>query len=70
MTKKLLVVEDEAVTRERLAVLLEREGYEVALAAEALQALSHLEFVPRPDVVLLDMLLPVLDGWRSPCSLR
>ena len=64
MPKKLLIVEDNAVVRQGLAVLLEREGYEVALSAEGRQALGDLECSPRPDLVLLDMLLPILDGWR------
>jgi CheY-like chemotaxis protein len=61
---KLLIVEDNDVTREGLATLLRREGFTVELAAHGRQALDYLNTGARPDVILLDMLLPVLDGWH------
>jgi CheY-like chemotaxis protein len=60
----LLVVEDNAVVREGLAVILRREGYEVVPAADGEEALRMLRAAPRPDLVILDMLMPVLDGWH------
>jgi CheY-like chemotaxis protein len=60
----LLVVEDNRLTREGLGVVLQQEGYQVALAANGQAALDHLGTGPRPDLVLLDMLMPVLDGWH------
>jgi CheY-like chemotaxis protein len=59
-----LVVEDNDVAREGLAVALRREGYGVVPAANGQEALDHLHTGPRPDLVLLDMLMPVLDGWH------
>jgi CheY-like chemotaxis protein len=61
--KTILVVEDNDVAREGLAVVLRREGYAVALAADGRQALDYLDANPAPDLILLDMLMPVLDGW-------
>jgi two-component system response regulator MprA len=60
----LLIVEDNEVVRARLAVVLRRAGYAVALAANGQEALSALRGGLRPDLILLDMLLPVADGWR------
>ncbi len=61
--KTLLVVEDDAAARQGMAVLLAREGYEVALAANGREALDYLDTHPLPDLILLDMLMPYLDGW-------
>ena len=57
----ILIVDDHAATREPLAKLLRYEGYETAVAsngAEALEALRE----RRPDLVLLDLLMPKMDG--------
>jgi CheY-like chemotaxis protein len=62
--KRLLIVEDNNIAREGLTLLLRREGYEVVQAADGEQALACLRSGPRPDLILLDMLLPVLDGWH------
>jgi two-component system, chemotaxis family, chemotaxis protein CheY len=59
-----LVVEDNESWREWLAVVLRRGGYRVLLAANGEEALDHLRDGPRPDLILLDMLMPVLDGWH------
>jgi CheY-like chemotaxis protein len=60
----LLIVEDNEVVREGLAVVLRRAGYAVALAANGQEALAALRGGVRPDLILLDMLLPAVDGWR------
>ena len=62
--KTLLVVEDYQDTREMLAFMLRRAGYAVETAENGAQALDRLRAGPRPDLVLLDMLLPILDGWH------
>jgi CheY-like chemotaxis protein len=56
-----LVVEDNPVNLELVEAVLDREGYEVISAASAEEALKRLERL-RPDLVLLDIQLPGLDG--------
>ena len=68
--KVLLVVEDNDVARQGLVVLLEGEGYRVVTAANGEEALDRLRAGPRPDLILLDMLMPVLDGWAFLGRLR
>jgi CheY-like chemotaxis protein len=62
--KTILVVEDSDMEREGLAAVLRREGYAVLTAANGQEALTCLRGSPRPDLVLLDMLLPGIDGWE------
>src|SRR4051794_33552259 len=62
--RTLLVVEDNAILREGLAVILRREGYAAALAGDGQQALDYLRDNPPPGLILLDVFLPVLDGWQ------
>jgi two-component system response regulator MprA len=60
---KLLVVDDERAVRESLRRALELEGYEIDLAADGSEALSALrEEQPQPDAVILDVLMPGVDG--------
>jgi CheY-like chemotaxis protein len=59
-----LVVEDNPIEREGLGVILDREGYQVALVGDGLDAIEYLRKNPPPKLILLDMFLPVLDGWR------
>jgi CheY-like chemotaxis protein len=59
---RVLVVEDEPDIRQSVADALEGEGYQVAVAengAEALQVVASF----RPAVILLDMKMPIMDGW-------
>lgn len=58
-----LVVDDDDDLRELLGVLLATEGVEVASAANGLEALSAIA-ARRPDLILLDMKMPVMDGWE------
>jgi CheY-like chemotaxis protein len=59
----ILVVEDERESRETLRELLEFEGYTVETAANGREALEILNRV-EPCVVLLDLFMPVMDGWQ------
>ena len=61
---RVLVVEDHADSRELLVEFLELEGYEVEVALHGLEALARLQRGPRPDVVLLDLMMPKLTGWE------
>jgi CheY-like chemotaxis protein len=56
-----LVVDDDADTRDTLRDFLEDEGYTVLTAASGEQALQCLEHT-RPDVMLLDMMMPMTSG--------
>jgi CheY-like chemotaxis protein len=64
MGKTILAVEDDDITREGLAVVLEPEGYTVVLKANGREALDYLLKEPAPDAILLDMFMPVMDGWQ------
>jgi CheY-like chemotaxis protein len=57
-------VEDNDLSREWLAILLRRTGYHVVPAANGEEGLRLLKAGPPPDLILLDMLMPVLDGWH------
>lgn len=66
---RVLVVEDDHVIRELLVVNLKMEGHEAVTAvdgAEALRAVAE----HAPDVVLLDMMLPGVDGWEVAARLK
>lgn len=58
-----LVVDDDDDLRELLVVLLGGDGIEVATAGNGQQALESIA-VRRPDLILLDMKMPVMDGWE------
>ncbi len=62
MAKKVLVVEDDINIAELLRLYLEKEGFEVSIAANGAKGISEFEQV-QPDLVLLDVMLPVMDGW-------
>jgi two-component system response regulator MprA len=59
---KILVVDDERAVRDSLRRALELQGYEVELAADGAEALAQLEGNGQPDAVLLDVLMPGMDG--------
>src|SRR5262249_54388366 len=59
-----LVIDDDAEIRQALAELLEDEEYQVLLAANGKEALDVIAAGPRPDVILLDVMMPVMDGWH------
>jgi two-component system response regulator MprA len=59
---KILVVDDERAVRESLKRALELEGYEVDLAADGSEAIAQLDNGEKPDAVVLDLLMPGIDG--------
>jgi two-component system, OmpR family, response regulator MprA len=59
---KVLVVDDERAVRESLRRALELEGYEVELAEDGDVALARLASNGQPDAVILDVMMPTLDG--------
>jgi CheY-like chemotaxis protein len=60
--KTVMVVEDEPCIRGLLSMTLECENYRVETASDGLEALTKLER-QAPDVILLDLMLPKMDGW-------
>ena len=67
---KILVVDDERAVRESLRRALELEGYEIELAEDGSQALERLEGEPEPDAMVLDVLMPGVDGLEVSRTLR
>ena len=61
-TSRLLVVEDDEMIADVLVDVLEDEGYDVRRATDGAQALRMLQEW-RPDVIMLDLTTPVVDGW-------
>jgi len=66
----LLLVEDNEITREGMATVLRGAGYEVVASPDGRQALDYLDSGAQPDLLLLDMLMPVVDGWEVLKELR
>lgn len=62
--KKILIVEDNEMNRDMLSRRLLRKGYEVKIAVDGLEGLQQMKEY-EPDVVLMDMGLPVKDGWTA-----
>jgi CheY-like chemotaxis protein len=59
-----LVVEDDRDTREIIAEILRAGGHEVRSAGNGLEALQVLERDASVGLVLLDLMMPVMDGWQ------
>ena len=61
---KILLVEDNEMNRDMLSRRLARNGFEVAIAIDGGQGVS-MATSEKPDLILMDMSLPVLDGWEA-----
>jgi signal transduction histidine kinase len=62
--RTLLVVEDDADIREALDGLLSMEGFRVTGCSNGREALDWLRHASKPDLILLDLMMPVMDGWQ------
>jgi CheY-like chemotaxis protein len=60
----ILMIEDDADFREPIVSALESEGYEVIVATDGKAGLELLQWGVVPHVILLDLLMPVMDGWN------
>ncbi len=69
MAISVLVVEDEHHIAELLQLYLEKEGYAVTVAADGGQGLTKFRAI-QPDLVLLDVMMPVMDGWQLCRTIR
>ena len=66
---RILLVEDNEMNRDMLSRRLERKGYEVLLAVDGGEGVA-LAKSQQPDLILMDMSLPVLDGWEATRAIR
>src|SRR5712675_347941 len=66
---KILLVEDNEMNRDMLSRRLQRKGYEVVLALDS-QSGVEMSQTQAPDLVIMDMSLPVLDGWEATRRLK
>ena len=69
MAISVLIVEDDANIAELLRLYLEKEGYAVTVAADGGQGISKFRTL-KPDLVLLDVMMPVMDGWTVCKNIR
>jgi CheY-like chemotaxis protein len=60
----ILIVEDEKDIRETLQEVLRLEGYKTFTASNGREALDMLPTIPRPCLILLDLMMPVMNGWE------
>lgn len=60
----ILIVDDHADLRESLAEILQFEGYSAALAGNGKEAIDYLSRNEPPNLILLDLKMPVMDGWE------
>jgi CheY-like chemotaxis protein len=60
-----LIVEDDEPVRDAIREVLEDEGYATASAANGEEALRLLEQCPQPRLILLDLMMPVMNGWET-----
>ncbi len=61
--KTVLLVEDDLALRNVLSELLETAGYRALAAGNGFEAVDLLRHEPRPDLILLDLMMPVMNGW-------
>ena len=66
---KLLLVEDNEMNRDMLSRRLERRGYQVVIAVDGAQGVAMAQSA-KPDLILMDMSLPVIDGWTATRQLK
>jgi CheY-like chemotaxis protein len=66
---RVLVVDDDEVIRQLIAVNLQLEGFEVATAVDGQDCLDNVQSIA-PDVITLDVMMPRLDGWETAVQLR
>ena len=59
-----LIVEDNELNRDMLSRRLERRGYNVTIAIDGQEGLDRMK-AEKPDIVLMDMGLPIMDGWEA-----
>jgi CheY-like chemotaxis protein len=66
---KILLVEDNEMNRDMLSRRLERRGYEVIIAVDGAEGVA-MTVLENPNLVLMDMSLPIMDGWEATRQLK
>ncbi len=66
---KILLVEDNEMNRDMLSRRLERRGYEVLIAVNGVEGVEKAS-LEIPDLILMDMSLPIMDGWEATKNLK
>lgn len=66
---KILIVEDNEMNRDMLSRRLEKRGYEILIAVDGAEGVQK-TVSEKPDLVLMDMSLPVMDGWQATRELK
>lgn len=66
---KILLVEDNEMNRDMLSRRLQKKGYEVVMAVDGVQGLD-MAATEKPDLILMDMSLPEVDGWEATRRLK
>ena len=66
---KILLVEDNEMNRDMLGRRLQRRGYELLIAVDGAEGVAMAQ-AGAPDVILMDMSLPVMDGWEATRRLK
>jgi CheY-like chemotaxis protein len=68
--REVLVVEDDFAIGETLRELLQDEGYSVSWASNGQEALKRIQAAGAPRLILLDLMMPVMDGWEFQSALK
>jgi CheY-like chemotaxis protein len=66
---KILIIDDNEENRDALSRRLQRRGFQVVLAEDGLEGMEKVR-LEKPDVVLMDMNMPKLDGWEATRQLK
>jgi CheY-like chemotaxis protein len=64
VTKQILIIEDDGDSREVFSEILSAAGFGCVCARNGREALAYLRRNPLPNVILLDMFMPQMDGWQ------
>jgi CheY-like chemotaxis protein len=66
----ILVVDDDPSIRDLLRLILEMDGFKIETASHGREALELLQRIPRPNMILLDLMMPIMDGWQFHAALK
>jgi len=66
---KILLVEDNEMNRDMLTRRLEKRGFTLVIAVDGAAGIAQAK-AERPDLILMDMSLPVIDGWEATRLIR